>query len=117
MFKKLSIIFILLFVLICFVFAATTPQILKSKTVTAADQFTTSETFKGRFNLSVSGSSWSATVTLQRSYDNTTWRDVETFTSNIETVVNEPSIRGAWYKIGVKSGDFTSGVIKVELWQ
>ena len=39
----------------------------------------------GHFNLSISGT-WSATVTVQRSWDNSTWFDADTFTSNYEGV-------------------------------
>tara|TARA_B110000908_G_scaffold134823_1_gene159446 strand:+ start:824 stop:1120 length:297 start_codon:yes stop_codon:yes gene_type:complete len=39
----------------------------------------------GHFNLSISGT-WSATVTMQRSWDNTNWFDTDVFTSNYEGV-------------------------------
>ena len=39
----------------------------------------------GHFNVSLSGT-WSATVTMQRSWDNSTWFDTDVFTSNYEGV-------------------------------
>lgn len=39
----------------------------------------------GHFNLSLSGT-WGATVTMQRSWNNTDWFDVDTFTGNYEGV-------------------------------
>ena len=52
-------------------------ETLSSNTSTAALQVI------GHFNLSLSGT-WSATVTIQRSWDKSTWFDVDTFTSNYE---------------------------------
>lgn len=39
----------------------------------------------GHFNLSISGT-WDATVTVQRSWNNSDWFDADTFTSNYEGV-------------------------------
>ena len=39
----------------------------------------------GHFNFSLSGT-WSATVTVQRSWNKSDWFDVDTFTSNFEGV-------------------------------
>ena len=39
----------------------------------------------GHFNFSLSGT-WSATVTVQRSWNKSDWFDVDTFTSNYEGV-------------------------------
>lgn len=81
-----------------------------------ADAFTTAETFTGRFNLSISGSSWSGTVTLQRSFDSgSTWVDVATFTANKETTISEPQRNGLPYRVGIKSGDYTSGTVNLRL--
>ena len=74
----------------------------------------------GFINVGVSGvtpqdTSWVATVTLQRSYDDgTTYYDVYTWTSNAEHALRdfEP---GIYYRIGIKSGDYTSGTINVRL--
>ena len=65
---------------------------------------------KGYFNFSLSGT-WSATVTIQRSFDDgNTWHDVEQFTSNGEYVGYEPE-ENVFYRFGVKAGDYTSGTI------
>jgi len=64
---------------------------------------------RGGFNFSLSGT-WSATVHIQRSFDEgITPLDVEAFTANIEKIGEEPE--GAWYRFGVKSGNYTSGPV------
>lgn len=79
---------------------------------TAENQFTTAAQLEGYFNLSLSGT-WAATVTVQRSTDNASWVDVDTFTANTEQVGFEPELM--WYRVGVKIGDFTSGTIVMRL--
>ena len=87
--------------------------------ITAQNTFTSSisasyKNAQSALNLSISGT-WVATVTLQRSFDGgTTWVDVETFGSNYEARIWEPE-DGVIYRIGVKTGDFTSGTVKVRL--
>jgi hypothetical protein len=49
-----------------------------TRAITAENQFTDSIRLSGLFDFSVAGT-FSATVTVQRSYDNSTWRDVDTF--------------------------------------
>lgn len=67
----------------------------------------------GRFNLSLSGT-WVATVHLQRSFDlGTTWHDVASFTTNDEGSVTDPG--GVQYRIGVKTGNYTSGTVVARL--
>ncbi len=60
----------------------------------------------GKFNVSISGATWVATVTLQRSFDGTNWNDVETFTANEEVVVWEEPERNVKYRIGTKNGEY-----------
>lgn len=60
----------------------------------------------GSFNLSISGT-FSATVTVQRSDDNSTWRDVSTWTEPTEQVGYDPILN--YYRVGVATGDYTSG--------
>jgi len=82
---------------------------------TFSDPFGGPAVFPGHYNISVSGT-WVATVTLQRSFDaGATWQDVVTLTSNIEAWDLEPT-PGALIRIGVKSGQFTSGTIAVALY-
>ena len=76
-----------------------------TRTISAANQFTDSIRLSGPFDLSISGT-FSATITVQRSYDNSTWRDVDTFTAATEEVGYQPEI--AWYRAGVKTSEFTS---------
>ena len=85
---------------------------LVTATVTAEDEWTDSIKLSGAFDLSIAGT-FVGTVTVQRSYDNSTWRDVDTFTSPSEETGFQGEI--AWYRAGVKTGDFTSGTITVSL--
>jgi hypothetical protein len=66
----------------------------------------------------VRAGTWSATVTLQRSLESEDgpWTDVTTYTTNA-TVTFDDGLDNqiAWYRIGVKTGDFTSGTAELEL--
>jgi len=85
-----------------------------TKTVTAANQMSNSVVLVGYFNLSISGT-WGATVTVQRSFDSgDTWFDVDTWTENTQEYGLEPE-RNVYYRIGVKTGDFTSGEVVLRL--
>lgn len=83
-----------------------------TKSITAQNTFTDAVQLTGNFNLSISGT-FSATVVVQRSTDNSTWRDVDTFTAASEEVGYEPEVM--WYRAGVKTGAFTSGTVDVRL--
>jgi hypothetical protein len=76
--------------------------------VSAGAQNTFSDAIQvvGSFNLSISGT-FVATVTVQRSEDGTTWRDVDTFTAPTEEVGYDPILN--YYRVGVATGDYTSG--------
>lgn len=87
-------------------------SIAVTKSITAQNTFTDPVQLTGNFNFSVSGT-FSATVTVQRSTDNSTWRDVDTFTAATEEVGYEPEVM--WYRAGVKTGAFTSGTVDVRL--
>lgn len=80
--------------------------------ITAQNTFTDKLQVIGHFNLSISGT-WSATVTVQRSWDGTVWLDVDTFTSNYEGVGFEAE--EIYYRVGVKTGDFTSGTVALRI--
>ncbi|NDF13334.1 MAG: hypothetical protein EB060_11040 [Proteobacteria bacterium] len=68
------------------------------------------------FNLSVSGT-WAGTVTLQRSFNNgSTWLDVYSVTANVETVVDSPET-GVLWRLGIKTGNYTSGTAVCRLSQ
>jgi hypothetical protein len=76
--------------------------------ITAQNTFTDPVQLEGYFNLSMTGPTFSATttVTAQRSVDNVTWVDVDTFTAPSEEVGFEPELM--WYRVGVKTGEFTA---------
>jgi hypothetical protein len=85
---------------------------LATKSISAEDTFTDVKTLEGYFNLSISGT-FVATVTVQRSYDNSNWFDVDSFTAPTEEVGFDPEF--CYYRIGVKSGDYTSGTVVIRL--
>ncbi len=81
---------------------------LIEKNITAANTFSDSFRFDGNFNFSIRGTLTSGTiVTVQRSIDNATWTDVDTFTSISENVGYEPEL--LYYRAGCKTGEFTGG--------
>ena len=80
--------------------------------ITAQNTFTTPVTVEGYFNLSISGT-FSATVTVQRSYDGVNWHDVDSFNAPAEEVGFEPE--SIPYRIGVKTGNYTSGTVVIRL--
>ena len=93
---------------------------IRQATIIAEDSFSGSILITGVgdtriFNYSIAGI-WSATVTLQRSVDDATWVDVDTFTAN-ETNSYDDGLDNIeyYYRIGVKAGGFTSGTIQVGL--
>ena len=93
-----------------------------TKSVTAQNQF--SDAFEphldnrnsGVFNISISGT-WVATVTIQRRFSaEGSWFDVDTHTANIETFATEIE-QDVQYRIGCKTGEFTSGTAVLRLSQ
>ena len=84
-------------------------------TITAENTWTDTVGILGYFNFSVvaatgtPGTLGGTTVTVQRSTDNSTWRDVDTFTTSAEDVGFDGEI--LWYRAGVKTGDYTASVI------
>ena len=80
--------------------------------ITAQNTFTDKIQVVGHFNLSISGT-WAATVTVQRSWNNSDWFDVDTFTGNYEGVGFDAE--EVYYRAGVKTGDFTSGTVVLRI--
>lgn len=86
---------------------------LASAAITDQNQFaTTDERVDGHFNISVYGS-FSATVHVQRSFDQTTWLDVASYTTAGEHTGFEPE--GAYYRVGVKVSNFGAGTVNVRI--
>lgn len=85
---------------------------ITTKTISAQNTFTDAVQINGWFNLSVSGT-FSATVTAQRSTDGENWVDIDSWTTPVETVGMDPELM--YYRVGVKTGGFTSGSIVVRL--
>ena len=79
-----------------------------SVTVTAQNTFSAPIRIVGGFDVSVSGT-FSAIVTVQRSEDSTTWRDVKTWTLPSEEVGYDPIL--TYYRLGVKTAEYTSGTV------
>ena len=89
---------------------------VRTAAITAQNTFTDPLSLTSKaFNLSVSGT-FVATVSLQRSHDGgANWHDVVQLTEPDELGGFEPV--GSLYRVGVKTGDFTSGTINVRLAQ
>jgi hypothetical protein len=85
---------------------------LVTASIIAQNTFSDAVRLEGYFNISLSGT-WVATVTVQRSIDNSTWVDVKTYTLIAEEVGFEPEFM--WYRVGVKTGAYTSGTVVVRL--
>lgn len=85
---------------------------IASASIGAENTFTDSVRLEGYFNVSISGT-FVATVFVQRSIDNSTWVDVNSFTAPFEGTGFDPEIM--YYRIGVKTGGFTSGTAVVRL--
>jgi len=90
--------------------------------VTGANQFTSAIEVSGVdnqrvFTVVISGT-WTATVRLQRSLSSDTgpWADVQSYTANTSASFDDGlDNQIAWYRIGVKTGEYTSGTAEVEL--
>lgn len=103
-------------------FRLTNQVAVVSASVTAENQFTSGLKVTGTgqqrsITVTVTGT-WSANVTLQVSPDNATWSDVPGEVWN--TNVTGPYLDGLdkqtrYYRIGVKTGGFTSGTVAVSL--
>lgn len=87
-------------------------SVAKTASIGAQNTFTEAVQLTGYFNLSISGT-FSATVTVQRSTDNSSWRDVDSYTAAAEEVGFEPEVM--YYRVGVKTGGYTSGTVDVRL--
>lgn len=85
---------------------------IASGSIAAENTFTTAVQLEGYFNVSISGT-FSATVTVQRSINNSTWVDVDSWTAPSEEYGFEPELM--WYRIGVKTGGYTSGTAVVRI--
>jgi hypothetical protein len=83
---------------------------LTTKTISAQNTFTDAVLTEGYFNLSISGT-FAATVTVQRSWDASTWYDIDTFTAPTQEVGFDPEF--TYYRAGVKTGAYTSGDVVI----
>lgn len=89
---------------------------LKTRSITAENQFTDAAEIVGFFNISISNT-WSGTVTVQRSFDSgSTWYDVATWKVNTQEYGFECE-RGVQYRAGIKTGEFDSGQADVRISQ
>lgn len=83
-----------------------------SASVTAQNSFTdlVQMDAKQKAAISISGT-FSATVTVQRRLDGTNWRDVQNFSSPTEQTYEAEC--GQELRVGVKTGNFTSGTVTI----
>ena len=83
----------------------------ESVSVTAQNSFSSLIRLKGLYNVSISGT-FVATITIQRTLDGgTTWNDVCSYTAPVEDVrlASTADPLEVVYRIGCKTGGFTSG--------
>lgn len=86
------------------------------RSITAENQFADPIELTGHFNISISGT-WDGTATVQRSFDSgSTWHDVDAWTNNTQEYGFEPE-RGVQYRVGIKTGNYSSGTCVVRLSQ
>lgn len=117
MFKRLILICIFVLGIGTFVQA----QVVDNQTasIVAQNTFTSAlaPAAKGRsgfLNISISGT-WVGTVTLQRRFTSSgTYFDVKTWTANTEKAIVDPESQ-VQYRIGIKTGEYTSGTADVRL--
>lgn len=83
------------------------PNAKATASIAAQDSFTDWMMARGLFNLSIGGT-FVATVTLQRRFQGGDPADVESFTAPAEEQYAEDE-PGVEYRLGVKTGDYTSG--------
>lgn len=90
--------------------------------ISAQDTFSDTITVDGvgtsrQFTITITGT-WTATITLQKSFDDgLSWEDTTSvFTTNITTTFNDllDNVE-ILYRIGIKTGDYTSGTANVTL--
>jgi hypothetical protein len=102
---------------------------LSSSGQTVTSDVSAQNSFTNTINITGTGSSraftitrsgtWVATITLQRSLTSDTgpWEDVTTYTTNATISYNDAlDNQEAWYRIGVKTGDYTSGTVTLTLY-
>lgn len=87
-----------------------------SASLSAANTYTTALAVRGEANVWIAGT-WAGTITLQATYDEgATWIDVQNYTGNVVDVLYEPEV-GIEYRIGFKTGEYTSGTAVVRISQ
>lgn len=93
-------------------------KVVETKTVDSEADWTKMLELKGVFNVSIVSSSFSGTITLQRSFDKgANWMAVETWTStSAEEWKFEPE-GGVVYRLGCDTGNYTSGTAAVRISQ
>lgn len=93
-----------------------------TSSISAENSFTNTIVITGTgssraFTITRSGT-WTATITLQRSLTSDTgpWEDVTTYTTNATVSYNDAlDNQEAWYRIGIKTGGYTSGTAVLTL--
>lgn len=85
-----------------------------SASLVAENTFNTAIVLRKKFNLSISGT-WAGTITLQRSFDGgVTWLDISSYTANTQQIGEEAEYP-VHYRVGFKTGDYSSGTAVVRL--
>lgn len=98
------------------------PGQVATASLAASNSFSTAIRITGvdaarNFSRIIAGT-WSGTITMQRSFDSATagFSDVAAFTGNVSDTFGDGLDNSiAWYRIGFKAGDYTSGTATVTL--
>lgn len=98
----------------------TSASVTVNASVTAQDNGTDSVRVTGAggdrgIAISITGV-WAGTVTLQRSADDISWNDVQSYTENVtESYFDDFDNAILYYRLHVKTGDYTSGTVGLAL--
>jgi len=89
---------------------------IQTRSISAENLYTDAVELRSFFNVSISGT-WVATITCQRSFDfGSTWFDVKSWTANVQEYGFEPETK-VYYRMGIKTGAFTSGTAVIRISQ
>ncbi len=91
------------------------PNPPQEASLTAQNTFTEPAVFTGSFPVRLRGT-WVGTITLQRSDDaGVVYDDVDSWTTNVVRICDEADRGGALFRLGFKTGDFSSGTADVRV--
>jgi len=91
-------------------------KVKATKTCNAENLWTDAVHIKGSGSYLISGT-FDATVTVQMSLDNSTFYTVKTHTVSTLQKIDLGDEQGAYFKVGIATGEFASGSAFVAIWR